>query len=622
MPKNEHLALCGGVEGPQKAGASTLSLNLHGGSANVRLRISDIGKRLLANIPDALVDLLEVAAYVYAADSAIPRGGRTDAQMGARWRRNLRFVIPVRLPDLWSSGPVSSALAETLSFLSEDLYELEFRPLRNPPALADYFEFPDAKTAGFTPDEVILFSGGLDSLAGAVDEVVARGKKVALVSHRSASKIAGAQKYLIDQLRSRFGVDRILHVPVWANLDERLGRESTHRTRSFLFAALGAVTARLFDRDRICFFENGVVSLNLPPVAQVVGARATRTTHPQVLAGFRRVLAEILDRPFDVENPIVWLTKSEVVERISANGCSDLIRHTRSCTRVHDMTKLHPHCGQCSQCIDRRFAILAAGQGGEEPEEAYKVILFSGERQAGPDREMALAFVRSATQVNRMSDVAFFARYGEVSRIVGFFPEPTNTVAGRIFNLHKRHASAVCRVFDEAVSARASDLRQGSLPADCLLSLIVARSAAEPAYPARSEALGHTVSIAPNIRVAIDQERKRVVIDRWGDITGVGAALLIALAEPFKEATHQELAPEHYPFTGAREFLRLTQCASDEALRRKVYRCRKQIGEMAKKAGDPPPSIGDVIESNQWHGYRLNPDRVWIVALSELRKGP
>jgi hypothetical protein len=46
---------------------------------------------------------------------------------------------------------------------------------------------------------------------------------VALVSHRSATKTVGVQNYLINQLRSRFGVDRILHVPVWANLKAVLG---------------------------------------------------------------------------------------------------------------------------------------------------------------------------------------------------------------------------------------------------------------------------------------------------------------------------------------------------------------------------------------------------------------
>ena len=53
---------------------------------------------------------------------------------------------------------------------------------------------------------------------------------------------------------------------------------------------------------------------------------------------------------------------------------------------------------------------------------------------------MALAFVRSASIVNQMTDVEFFAHYGETSRIVGFFPEPTNTVASRIVGLHRRHA--------------------------------------------------------------------------------------------------------------------------------------------------------------------------------------
>jgi hypothetical protein len=37
--------------------------------------------------------------------------------------------------------------------------------------------------------------------------------------------------------------------------------------------------------------------------------------------------------------------------------------------------------------------------------------LLLGEREAGPDREMALAFVRSASKVNQMTDVAFFAHY-------------------------------------------------------------------------------------------------------------------------------------------------------------------------------------------------------------------
>jgi hypothetical protein len=427
------------------------------------------------------------------------------AQMGRRWRRDFRFVIPVRLPDRWASTSVTSALVDTLSFLSDDDYEFEFRPLADPPATASYFEFPKAEDVGFTPDEVILFSGGMDSFAGTVEELTKRDKKVALVSHRSASKIAGAQKDLVGQLRERFGADRVRHVPVWANLEGGLGKEPTHRTRSFLFAALGAVTARLFGKDCIRIFENGTVSLNLPPVAQVVGAKATRTTHPQALSGFCRVITALLEREFVIDNPFAWLTKADVVERISANECGDLIRDTRSCTRVHDMTTLHPHCGQCSQCIDRRFAVLAAGQGHEDPAEAYKVDLFFGPRPAGPDREMALAYVRSASRIRQMEDAAFFARYGEASRIVGYFSEPADRVAGRVFDLYGRHASAVCRVFDEAIAAHASALREGSLPADCLLSLVVGQHGDSSTYPPPSAEPEQVTAIGADIRLAIDE---------------------------------------------------------------------------------------------------------------------
>lgn len=89
MQKREHLVLCGGVTGRHGAGP-TINLSLHGERPNVHLKITDISKRLLTNIPGALVDLLEIVSYIYAADSAIPHlcsgqrnparwpGGRTN----------------------------------------------------------------------------------------------------------------------------------------------------------------------------------------------------------------------------------------------------------------------------------------------------------------------------------------------------------------------------------------------------------------------------------------------------------------------------------------------------------------------------------------------------------------
>src|SRR3712207_3838465 len=98
------------------------------------------------------------------------------------------------------------------------------------------------------------------------------------------------------------------------------------------------------------------------------------------------------------------------------------------------------------------------------------------------------------------------------------------------------------------------------------------------------------------IRLAIDEEGKRVTFERWGVVSGAGAELVIALAGPFRSAARDERAPEHYPFTKTPDLLRRLGCDSEEALRRRVERLREQLVRLAKRAGGPAPAIGTVIE--------------------------
>jgi hypothetical protein len=116
--------------------------------------------------------------------------------------------------------------------------------------------------------------------------------------------------------------------------------------------------------------------------------------------------------------------------------------------------------------------------------------------------------------------------------------------------------------------------------------------------------------------MSIHESVKRVVFAGWGEIVGVSAELLIALAEPFRDALRKELAPEHYPFFETSKLCRQIGCESDEVLRRRVLRCRNRIKAIAKISGEAEPSLDAVIENSQRRGYRLNPDRVRLVALS------
>jgi hypothetical protein len=209
-----------------------MRLALTGTRQNASLKLEDVGRMMVANVPDLLVDLVEIATYVYCADQATSRGGDAQRGMGADWRRDFRFIIPVRNPDHWGSREVLEQLRSTLWFLSEDEYQFQFEKAANPVPFPNYLQF--GTDLAFKADEVILFSGGLDSLSGVIEELSNHQRRIALVSHRSSSKILDRQKRLVGELKNRFP-NRIMHVPVLATRQEKLSvREYTLRSRSFL----------------------------------------------------------------------------------------------------------------------------------------------------------------------------------------------------------------------------------------------------------------------------------------------------------------------------------------------------------------------------------------------------
>lgn len=448
-------------------------LRIGGPGANVRLTVGDIHQRLVADIPDRFLDLLDLAAYVYAGDQAVKRGD-LSAPGAPGWRRLLRYRAPVRDPGFWAGAAVRDALVQTLSFLSDDEYDFEFVPLDDPPPVQQYLEFTGTPFDDGV-DEVMLFSGGLDSLGGAVREAVVDRRTVALVHHRSTGKDAGRHDELVRRLAERAGGSRVLHFPVVANKAKGLGREHTQRTRSFLFAALGGTMAVMLGLSRVRFYENGVLSLNLPVSGQVVGARASRTTHPLVLRGYADILSLAADRPFAVENPFQWLTKTEVVRGLAEAGCGELIGLTRSCAHTWTRTKEHPHCGSCSQCLDRRFAVLAAGADAHDPADRYAIDLFVGARPGDEPRTMLAGYVETANQVERMTPVEFFSRFGEAARAVRHLAGVAGSAAeaGRlVFDMYRRHARQVTGVIDQALGRHAAMLRRRELSPDCLLRLV------------------------------------------------------------------------------------------------------------------------------------------------------
>lgn len=231
MENTDHIVACGNAAVPHQARPDQiLRLNLGGNEANVDLEIVDIRRRLSSDVPDVLVDLAEIASYVYCADQAVSRGGEGVTAYGGRWRRRFSFHVPVRLPSFWRRQNVCEALQKTLSLLSEDTYEFRFTRGVDAVPMQHYLRFGESDSAEQEIDEVMLFSGGVDSLAGSIQEAVLAKHRVALVSHRSNPKISKRQKQLVEGLHAVCGQQRPLHVPVWVHQRGSRAREYTQRT--------------------------------------------------------------------------------------------------------------------------------------------------------------------------------------------------------------------------------------------------------------------------------------------------------------------------------------------------------------------------------------------------------
>lgn len=478
------LFACGGEPVRDRDPAAYLNLielDWHPESGNVKFILENISKPIGRDIPDLCLDMLEIGAYVYTADQAVSRGGPRMRRHGSDWYRHFELHIPVRCPDIWSEDAVRQILTDTLNFLSDDRWQFHFSKHRRRLPINGLIGFNEDEP-WFKPDEVMLFSGGLDSLAGAVDGLVNDGKKLALVSHRSVASIDNRQSKIVKKLhllRSRGG--RAMHIPVWANKRGAPASDTTQRARSFLYAMLAASVAIMHEVDRICFYENGITSINLAPVEQAVGARASRTTHPQTLHGYAQLLTAITGQPFEVANPYFWKTKSDVVRVIKDADQSELVKLSKSCTHTHGTTNKQPHCGVCSQCVDRRISTAYNELEKYDPGEKYVTDIFTAPLpRKTTERTMVEGLIRHNRELEQMDEIQFWMQHERLSSMLPYIPGQGHEKALMLFELLQRHARQVGEVINAQIAAQTDPIRLGQIEPDSLLGILTKGACRKP----------------------------------------------------------------------------------------------------------------------------------------------
>lgn len=302
---NSVLCLCEDIQDSSIAD-HVLHLSHLGEQANIHLGIEAYYNNLAGKLDDISKDLLRIASYVYVADTSVSRGGSADI-WGKGWKRKFDFKIPVLQPYIWNDSTVKKNLQNVLSFLSEDHFEFTFSQWQDP-IRQEFLNLFKTANEGIGADAVVLFSGGLDSLYATGILALTDKKKPLLISHLSTNKIVSRQRMLVEAIKDTCASSTDWTFPHWAVRISRQGSEAkdrTQRTRSFLYATLGVTAAHALQVSDVFLCDNGVVSINLPL--------------------------------------------------------------TVSCARTHSMTKYQPHCGVCTQCLDRRLATVYAGLESEDP---------------------------------------------------------------------------------------------------------------------------------------------------------------------------------------------------------------------------------------------------------------
>ena len=392
-----------------------------GSAQNIRLPLSDF-VRSVHHLPDRVLDLLEIAAYVFCADRLISRGSKANLEYHS-WSRLFQFAIRVRDFEFWNTPSVKEKLKDILVFMSGDrMYHFVFQSGHS--TSQEYlFDSKAFQIEHKRNTKVILFSGGLDSLAGIVECLKSPSDQLCLVSHRSGQPgTARTQDQLIKALHQRYP-GRINYYKFYCSLLRTKRKEETQRTRAFLYTSIAYALAHAFSQQEIFVYENGITSINFPTRQDQMNARASRTTHPKTIALLENLFSEIGQSKPKIVTPFLWSTKTDIFRILNEVGQKDLIPSAVSCSQTSQNHELVTHCGGCSQCIDRRFAAYGSELDDADEGGIYALDFIKDSIEKNEVMTTLIDYVRQAKNFAEWDLTTFYHEMvGELVDLIDYVP--------------------------------------------------------------------------------------------------------------------------------------------------------------------------------------------------------
>ena len=317
-------------------------------------------------------DFFLVSAVVYGVDNLLSRAIYSNDG----WTRDIEVEFPVNNLAVWSGK--EEKLKQILDFLTGDNWQISFREIED----VNLFQSRTnrRKIPRYEKDtiaSVSLFSGGLDSLIGVIDELekLRNNERILLVSHFDSKSPGpnGDQRKLLRHLMTQYS-NKIYWMQSKLALSRkdidgnRVTIENNYRSRSLFFIGLGCYLSPI---DKLIIPENGTISINYPLTPSRVSSLSTRTTHPYVLKNTQELLVE-LGLSILIDNPYTFKTKGEMfLECTNQNFLRRIYQDSVSCGKrgrrqfhFDNPTENH-NCGRCMPCIYRRASLNKADLDNE-----------------------------------------------------------------------------------------------------------------------------------------------------------------------------------------------------------------------------------------------------------------
>jgi len=446
MKTSSIIVLCNSAQPPKGSNKKSIVLNYLPHKKNKPNVV--IGLPILVqavyHLPKRILDLLEIACYVFAADRYTSRGA-VDAVEYHGWAREFEFVIKVRDYEFWNDEVTKNMLGELLTFMTGDQsFVFEFQKGHDTPP-SSLFDREEFQISSGEPTHISLFSGGLDSLVGAVELLEATIDKICLVSHQSGQPGTIRTQDALSRALNQLYPGRLRHYKFRSGLTEKRAIEETQRSRSFLYCSIAYALTSAYKQNYFYVFENGITSLNLPRKEDLKNGRASRTTHPKTIALLKSFLSHVEGRPIDIRTPFLWRTKTDILDGLKSSRAKDLLTSSVSCSRTSQPFVRGTHCGVCYQCIDRRFAVHASGLDDADNPALYNCDFI---RESIPDTEsksMLFGYVRQAKEFSESRLDPFFKEYlPQLAEIIDYVEgHDDSTKVERIWDLCKRYGVQV-----------------------------------------------------------------------------------------------------------------------------------------------------------------------------------